>query len=769
MRSRWSDEEAAGLVATYGTEWGEPLALRTYTARLLGSEPDLVLHGGGNCSVKTSWTDVFGEEIPALFVKASGADMAIIEPAGLCGLELDYLRRLRGLVSLDDEAMVEQLRTHLLRAGSPDPSIEALVHAFLPYAYVDHTHADAVLALTNRTDADALVPQVFGDDVVVLPYVTPGFKLAVAAAEAFEERPDSVGMVWAHHGIVTWGETARESYEAMIALVSRAEEYVESGRSRGGAPPTAARRAVASRGAPGVKPPGSSFAVAGKPDHQGQIGERLAQVLPVLRGLLAARTGDCDHPYRRVVLKTIIGSEVSAALSGPGAREAFCNASLTSDHLIRTKALPLWVEDLPYDDPAGLRERLEQAVDGYREDYQAYLARNAEAMPAGVEAFAPEPRVVMIPGLGVVCAGPDLQDALIARDITAHTLGVKIRIRESGAEYLGLPEEELFSMEYRTLQHAKLHRAPVLKAPSVSASSGAAGAGSVSGGRASTDRAVAAEVSGGSATGRSLRGHVALVTGAAGAIGTGICRGLLEAGSLVAATDLAGDPLDTLVGELGAEFPSRIAGFPLDVTDPELVKNAFDSVVGAWGGVDLVVPNAGVAMVAPLVDLSLDGYRKLERVNVEGTLLVLAEAGRLFKRQATGGDIVLVSTKNVFSPGADFGAYSSTKAAAHQLARIASLELAGDDVRVNMVAPDAVFACGECRSGLWAEVGPGRMKARGLDEAGLEAYYQNRNLLKVRVTADHVANAVLFFATRETPTTGATIPVDGGLPDSTPR
>ncbi len=266
-----------------------------------------------------------------------------------------------------------------------------------------------------------------------------------------------------------------------------------------------------------------------------------------------------------------------------------------------------------------------------------------------------------------------------------------------------------------------------------------------------------------------LRGHVALITGAAGAIGTGICRGLLEAGCLVAATDLPGAPLDALVEDMGAVFPGRLIGVPLDVTDATSVAAAFAEVCRTWGGVDLVVSNAGIAMVAPLTELDLDRYRKLEQVNVEGTLLVLAEAARLFRRQRTGGDIVLVSTKNVFSPGASFGAYSSTKAAAHQLARVASLELAADDVRVNMVSPDAVFACGTCKSGLWAEVGPERMRARGLDEAGLEAYYQSRNLLKVQVTAAHVANAVLFFATRQTPTTGATIPVDGGLPDSTPR
>jgi NAD(P)-dependent dehydrogenase (short-subunit alcohol dehydrogenase family) len=227
--------------------------------------------------------------------------------------------------------------------------------------------------------------------------------------------------------------------------------------------------------------------------------------------------------------------------------------------------------------------------------------------------------------------------------------------------------------------------------------------------------------------------------------------------------------LDTLVRDMEADFPGMMLGVPLDVTEVASVAAAFARVARTWGGIDLVVANAGIAMVSPLVELDLDRFRKLERVNVEGTLLVLAEAARLFKRQGTGGDIVLVSTKNVFAPGANFGAYSSTKAAAHQLARIASLELAADDVRVNMVAPDAVFSHGACRSGLWAEVGPDRMRARGLDEAGLEAYYQSRNLLKAQVTAAHVANAVLFFATRQTPTTGATIPVDGGLPDSTPR
>lgn len=264
-----------------------------------------------------------------------------------------------------------------------------------------------------------------------------------------------------------------------------------------------------------------------------------------------------------------------------------------------------------------------------------------------------------------------------------------------------------------------------------------------------------------------LEDKVVLVTGAAGAIGAGICRAVLAQGGCVGAADISAEARDALVTELGDA--DRIVGVPMDVTDPASVASGFDAVMTAYGRLDAVVVNAGLAMVAPLMEMELEAFRRLERVNIEGTLLTLAEAGRRFQAQGTGGDIVVMSTKNVFSPGAQFGAYSATKAACHQLARIASLEFAPFDVRVNMVAPDAVFGEGERKSGLWQEVGPSRMKARGLSATELEDYYRDRNLLKERVTAEDVARAVLFFLTRQTPTTGATLPVDGGLPDSTPR
>ncbi|MGH9448166.1 MAG: SDR family NAD(P)-dependent oxidoreductase, partial [Terriglobia bacterium] len=444
--------------------------------------------------------------------------------------------------------------------------------------------------------------------------------------------------------------------------------------------------------------------------------------------LLATPSAGADQNCRQVILQRLSTGGVLDLLGSDRGKEIALTPPLTSDHLIRTKVLPLWIDVPACPDREKLRRRLAEAIAEYSAQYEAYIQRNLARAPEGLPALDRMPRVLLMPGIGVACTGRNLREARIARDITAHTLAVKAQVAAMGA-YQGLPEAELFEMEYRGFQQAKLKLHPELP----------------------------------------LASHVALVTGAAGAIGSAIAEALLEQGCQVAITDLPGENLDCLSKELASAFPDRVLGTPMDVTDPESVKRAYETVIDEWGGVDLVILNAGVALVSPLAEMRLEDFRRLERINVEGSLLVLGESARLFRVQGTGGDIVLISTKNVFAPGARFGAYSATKAAAHQLARIASLELAEFGVRVNMVAPDAVFSHRERRSGLWQEVGPDRMRARGLSDAGLEEYYQNRTLLKVKVTARHVARAVLFFATRQTPTTGATIPVDGGLPDATPR
>jgi rhamnulose-1-phosphate aldolase/alcohol dehydrogenase len=702
MQNRWRDNEAAEFIKKYGAQWGEDLALRTYASRLLGAEPDLVLHGGGNTSVKGRHMNILGEPVPAIYVKASGFDLAAIEPEGHSGLDLTSLGKLRALDELSDETMMDEFRARLLKPHAATPSLETLVHAFLPAKFVDHTHADAILALTNQPQGEKLIQEALGDEVTVLPYIRPGFKLAKAAAEAFGAKPQARGMVWLKHGIVTWGERAEESYSAMIELVSRAEDFL-------------AKRAT--------KP--LEVAV---PTPVEKARDRLIQVAPILRGLLAQPSGDPDRPFRRMILLPLATREVLGFVDSDHGRELALTPPLTSDHLIRTKALPLWVDAPRYEDAAKLRDQLVKAVQAYSAQYDAYVARHASAIPPGISRFDSLPRVILMPGLGTFCAGQNAPAAAIARDITAHTLAVKSRVAAMGS-YEGLSEDHLFEMEYHTFQQAKLGASAELP----------------------------------------LGREVALVTGAAGAIGSAICEELLEQGCHVAATDLANEALRNLGEELRVKHGERIIAVPLDVTDPESVAQAFSTVIGTWGGVDLVVVNAGVAMVAPLAELAIESFRKLERVNVEGTLLVIGEAARHFRTQGTGGDIVLISTKNVFSPGSKFGAYSATKAAAHQLARIASLELAELGVRVNMVSPDAIFSHGGRKSGLWAEVGPDRMRARGLDEKGLEDYYRQRNLLKATITARHVAKAVLFFATRQTPTTGATLPVDGGLPDATPR
>ncbi len=397
MRSRWSEEDAAGFVARYAGRWGEALALRTYSSRLLGSEPSLVLHGGGNSSVKGAWENVLGELAEALFVKASGVDMATIEPEGHPGLDLSYLLKLRWLPELDDQSMVNELRTHLLRADSPTPSIEALVHAFIPRTYVDHTHADAILALTNRQGGAAAVRQALGDEVVVLDYVTPGFKLAQTVAAALEEQPHCKAMVWAHHGIVTWGDSARESYEQMIDLVSRAEAYL-------------ARLTEPS------EPPSEANLVRVAATVGGAIGVEVAQaraaaIAPIVRGMLAEPGGGPDRNYRRMVVTPLVTREVLDLLARPGAKELALTAPLTTDHLIRTKALPAWIDDPAHDQPDVLRGQIHDCIAAYKADYEAYLDRHAAQMPAGLQPFDSLPRVILVPGVGALCAGRDLREA----------------------------------------------------------------------------------------------------------------------------------------------------------------------------------------------------------------------------------------------------------------------------------------------------------------------------------------------------------------------
>ncbi|NUP04876.1 MAG: bifunctional aldolase/short-chain dehydrogenase [Polyangiaceae bacterium] len=702
MKSLYTEDGARRAIEQYGAKHGEDVALRVYTSRLIGSEADLVLHGGGNTSVKGELTTIVGDRVACLWVKGSGSSLDRVEPKDFPALDLAYLRRLRSLGALSDEEMVNQLRTHLFDASSPNPSVEALLHAFLPHKFVDHSHADAVLAVTNQANGAVLVREALGDRVAVLPYIMPGFPLAKAVAEVYEASPNVVGVVLLHHGLFTFGATARESYERHIELVDAFESFANKRATRG-----------------------ASVAVDVGAERSARA--RLSAIAPVVRGLVAdARSGDAG--YRRLVMEWRCNDEILSFCAARHASELAQTGPITPDHVIRTKAWPAFASELPADD-AVAREQLTETVASFRVKYDSYFETNLREKRVQRTKLDSAPRVVLVPGVGILAWGATKKDARIAADITEHTLRTKATADAMGG-YVALSDADLFDMEYWSLEQAKLGKA----AP------------------------------------RALEGQVVLVTGGAGAIGRGIAHACAKEGAHVVIVDRDPEGARAAAAEVERAHGAGTAlAVDADVTSEASMRAAFDAACVAYGGVDVVVPNAGIALVRPIEELSNADALRVAEVNYIGVLTTLREATRVFRAQGTGGNVVVNASKNVFAPGKDFGAYSASKAAAHQLAKVAALELAPLGVRVNQINADAVFSYGETKSGLWEEVGPARAKSRGLSMTELEAYYRDRNLLRARVDASHVGNAVVFFATEKTPTTGATLPVDGGIPEAFPR
>ncbi len=703
MQSRWSDADAQEYRDRYAP-WGEPLALRVYTSRLIGQDPDLVMHGGGNTSVKIVKETVLGEKIDALCVKGSGWDLDSIEPPGLPALALEPLRALRALPGLSDEEMVNQQRIRLFDSKSPNPSVETLLHAFLPQTFIDHTHADAILALTNQPDGAELVREALGDKLVLVPYVMPGFALAKLAAELYEKEPEADGMVLLKHGLFTFGEDARTSYERTIEVVDRAERFL-AGRAKA------------------ISVPGPVAAVE-------EARRKAATVAPLLRGLLGTATPGADQPYRRVVLEYRVSDEILTTLAEESAGALAERGPLTPDHVIRTKATPLFVADVGVEAGAdAIRDVLRAAIEGFRSRYAAYFDAQVAAKKIERTKLDSDPRVILLPGIGVFCAGKSAKDARIAADLTEHTLRIKSQAERAGT-YEALGDGDLFDMEYWSLEQAKL----------------------------------------GKAAEKPLARQVALVTGAAGAIGIGVCLELAREGAHVVLSDIDPDGLEKARARVAKVAGSAgCAAVLMDVTDPVSVDEAFDEACRCFGGVDIVVPNAGIAHVGSLVETDPKRFDKVIDVNLGGYFHTMQSGARVLKAQGTGGNIIVQASKNVFGPGADFGAYSASKAAGHQLGKVAAIELAPVGIRVNMINADAVFSEGETRSGLWDEIGADRAASKGIDADELQEHYRKRNLLHATISGAHVGRAVVFFASNQTPTTGATLPVDGGVAAAFPR
>ena len=651
MENRWRDTEAASFDG--------PLAGCVYGSRLLGADPYLVLHGGGNTSVKAPFEDITGRVIDSLYVKGSGWDLATIEAPGFTPLPLDRLQELLALDQLSDPDMMRELSAARLDPAAPQPSVETLLHAFLPYRAVQHSHADAIVTLTNLADGEAHVREVFGDRVGIVPYVMPGFDLARAIVEIWREqyRDGLEGLVLLNHGLFTFGTTTKAAYASHIRLITMAEDWLEMH----------APRSDPDRD---TLPPACFLELAGL---RRRISEAAGKPMVMAR--------HTDRTTARFVRRPDLDSLASR---GP----------LTPDHVIRTKRLPM----------------VETDVDGYVDAYRSYFERNRHRGRTELTMLDPAPRVVVDPALGLLTIGETAKATRIAADIYHHTMPVLERSEDHLGGYVALGAGDLFEVEYWDLEQAKLRRA----------------------GRPPE-----------------FAGLVAVVTGAASGIGRACAGRLLSKGCAVAGFDIDPSVWDVFDGP--AWF-----GATVDVTDSQAQHSALERAVERFGGVDIVVAAAGV-FGRPSTIGSLDGeeWRSVTAVNSDAVASLLSSAYPLLALSPVGGRVVVIGSKNVPAPGRGAAAYSASKAAVTQLARVAALEWAPDGIRVNVVHPDGVFD-----TALWSEeLVTERAAAYGITPRE----YRTRNLLSTEVTSERVARVVVELCSATfAATTGAQIPIDGG-------
>lgn len=650
MKSRWDDAQAQTLN-------GDRLKLRVYTSRLLGQEPDLVLHGGGNTSVKATVQNFFGDPEAVLYVKGSGWDLSTIEAPGFAPVRLDVLKRLAELETLSDSEMVTQQRAAMLDPHAPNPSVEAILHAIIPFTFVDHTHADAVVTMTNTSTGEARVREVYGDRILLIPYVMPGFILARKIRELTQgvDWQQYEGMILMNHGIFSFGEDARTAYERMINLVSIAEAYLQAHNAY-------------------------TFAEA-PPQEDLPMLARMRKQVSLVKG--APMLAQLNQSPAAVGFSTL-PNVASIATRGP----------VTPDHVIRTKPIPVVLNgDIDFE------------ITTYAKTYNEYFARNTDG---SLKALDPAPRWAVWPGHGTIAFDRSIKATQIISDIIEHTIQA-IQMGEHLGQWQALSEKNLFDMEYWELEQAKL-------------------------GKKKQES--------------EFQGKIALVTGAASGIGKACAEMLHHQGAVVVGLDLNAEVANIL-------SQSGLVGIQGDVTDETAVKAAIEATIRLFGGLDILVSNAGIFPKGQTIEeLDADIWQKSLDINLVSQRALLRHAIP-FLKQGIDPAVVFIASRNVLAPGPGASAYSVAKAGLTQLARIAALELAGDNIRVNVVHPDCVYD-----TGIWTQ---DVLEARAQHYGITVEEYKSRNLLKQSVTSKEVAQMVCAMASKTFgKTTGAQVPVDGG-------
>lgn len=671
MKNLYSDADAQAAIRHYKDKYGanEDLAIRTYTTRLLGGVGELVLHGGGNTSVKTRMTDTLGDDVDVLCVKGSGWDMGTIEPPGLPAVRLEPLRRLASLDKLTDEDMVNFQRGNMLDTSGPNPSVETIFHAFLEPKFIDHTHANAVLSVSDHANGMDILREVYGDKAPVVEYVMPGFALAKMAGEAAAKAKGAWGLVLHKHGIFSWGETAKEAYDRMIALVTMAEERIAK----------AGRRAFPSVALPAKR-------------------ATAAEIAPIVRGVLA-------QGGKRLVMELRNSPAVMNFVNGTEIARYSQAGVITPDHVIRTKGKPMLLPAPKEGDLAGFAEAAKRARAAYDADYTAYFERHNARVGGIKKILDTAPRVALVPGIGAFCAGITSKDSRIAGDLV-EAAATTIADAEGIGPFESVSEADLFDVEYWSLEQAKL----------------------------------------GKSAEKRLQRHVALITGGGSGIGAASVAAFAAEGCEVVVLDRDGASAQAIAKKYGG------LGLACDVTKEGDVRAAFDAAATRFGGVDIVVSNAGAAWSGKIGDVADATLRESFELNFFAHQIVASQAVRVMKAQGLGGCLLFNVSKQAVNPGPDFGPYGLPKAATMFLLRQYAVDYGAIGIRANGVNADRI------RTGLLTDAMiAARSKARGLTEKD----YMGGNLLGREVTAEDVAQGFVSLALARA-TTGAVLTVDGG-------
>lgn len=684
MLNLWNDSELNSMAAGRIDAADTPAELvdLVYASRLLGRDSRLVMHGGGNSSVKSVLTDFLGNHSNVIYIKASGVNLASVDVHDFTPVRIDPLQRLQRMYASGERHSDEDIRRfstrefkHFLYLNlftltdqmvhrSLSPSIETLLHAFLPHRYIFHTHSLALLTLSNQADGDRLCREALGEAYGMVPYIQPGLGLAKLSSAAYDADPAIQGLVLHNHGLVTFGDSAREAYGRMIDGVSRIEERIA---------------AVGRKSFPSVQLPATVAT--------------LEAVAPVIRGACMYEKTPGEKDYESFVLEFRSSPELAGFVNAAELESIVRKGVMTPDFIIRTKNCPLVLPSPDASDLDGFRAAVQERVAAYVQAYRDYFERNREATGMEVGMIDPMPRVVLVPGLGLFGLGRSAADARLTADI-AEQSAIAMLDAESVGSFRSISERDAFEIEYWDMEQAKVRK-----------------------GR----------------NGGEFAGKVALVTGGAGAIGLATAKAFRSRGAEVVLMDLDPAALDRAAAELGAGTLT----IPCDVTDRDAVGRAFDQIVRSFGGIDIIVSNVGVALQGRIGDVADALLRKSFEINFFSHQTIAQNAVRIMRSQGTGGVLLFNVSKQAVNPGPDFGPYGLPKAATLFLLRQYALDHGRDGIRANGVNADRI------RSGLLT---PEMIKARSTARGLSEKEYMAGNLLGLEVTAEDVADAFVHLA-----------------------